>query len=224
MAARPDLYERVVAAFPAAEPLTGWGMTETCAVGTSLSGAAYAAAPDAVGWFHDVMDHQIVDAVGVPMAPGESGQLQVRGVPVTSGYWQAGAVVSATDAQGWFDTGDLATSDDSGLMRIVGRQKAMVIRGGENISCEEVELAAVRLPGVHEALAYGVPDDRLGEELVLVVSASAGVDERSVRDGLVGRVARFKLPSRVVLTSEALPRTASGKLDRQRARLVVDGS
>jgi long-chain acyl-CoA synthetase len=122
---------------------------------------------------------------------------------------------------GWFRTGDVARIDDEGYVYIVDRVKDLIIRGGENIGCGQVEAALMAHPQVHEAVVYGVPDERLGEEVAATVFASGELDVEALRDFVRPHLARFAVPRFITVTHEPLPRTASGKLAK---RIVRDAS
>jgi long-chain acyl-CoA synthetase len=214
----PDQVRAIARATPAA-PTTGWGMTETNAIGAGVGGDGYLQRPDGVGWPSAVLDLRVVDAEGRELPRGEAGELQVRGTAVFRGYWRRPEENAAAFQDGWFSTGDLARFDEDGFVYIVDRLKDIVIRGGENISCPWVEAALYDHPAVVEAAVFGVPDARLGEELAAtVVTTSDELNERELRDWLGKRLAAFQVPRRIETQREPLPRTASGKLAKRLIR------
>ena len=212
---------RAIPRATAAVPNTGWGMTETNAIGAGVVGEDYLRRPEGCGWPSAVLDLRVVDAEGRELPPGEAGELQVRGAAVFRGYWRRPQEnAAAFEDGGWFRTGDLARFGEDGFLYIVDRLKDIVIRGGENISCPWVEAALYEHPEVDEAAVFGVPDARLGEELAAaVVTTSDGLTERELCDWLGQRLAAFQVPRRIDVRREPLPRTASGKLAK---RLIRD--
>jgi len=137
----------------------------------------------------------------------------VRGAIVIKGYLNRSEATADSIRDGWFHTGDVATIDDDGFVFIVDRIKDMVLRGGENVYCSEVEAAIYELDGVAEAAVFGVPDDRLGEIVgaAIVLSPGASMTEEELRERLGLKMAKFKVPERVWFLDESLPRNASGK-------------
>ena len=153
---------------------------------------------------------KIVDPVnGQTVAPGVTGELCTRGYQVMIGY--LGDVTQAVDADGWLHTGDLATMDDRGYSRIVGRLKEMIIRGGENIYPWEIEQVLVSHPGVIEAAVVGVPDDYWGEQVAAVVRLKEPVGDEELAGFCRERLARHKVP-KLWHRAESLPLTGSGKV------------
>lgn len=203
---------------------TGWGMTETNAIGTQISAPDYLRVPTSSGRCSALMDMRIVDPeLGRDVPAGEVGEVWVRGTPVVREYWNRPDATASAFEDGWFKTGDLAYIDGDEFVYFVDRIKDIVIRGGENISCLRVEDALYQCAGVAEAVVFGVPDERLGEELAAVVVPGAGPcpTEDSVRDSMAGHVARFEVPARIFFRSEPLPRIATGKFAKRRIRQSV---
>ncbi|WP_165385343.1 AMP-binding protein [Pandoraea sp. XY-2] len=159
------------------------------------------------------MEVRLTDAAGQPVLAGEVGEILVRAPNVMREYWRAPD--HASFEGGWFHSGDLARMRDDGCFEVVGRSKDMIISGGENIYPAEIENALVDCPGVLEAAVVGVPDERWGEVPVAVVvcASSASATQQSVLDFLGARIARFKLPRRVVIV-DALPKSALGKVQK----------
>ena len=205
---------------PSAMPNTGWGMTETNAIGTGIGGPAYLRAarqlrPRLVGAGPEGDRRERRRRCRA----GERGELLVRGTSVFRGYWNRPEVNAEVFIDGWFRTGDVAYLDDEGFLFIVDRIKDLIIRGGENIGCGQVEAALVLHPAVHEAAVYGVPDERLGEE-VGGHPLRRAVAGRRTRCGhfLAEHLARFEVPRYIRVSSEPLPRTASGKILKRELR------
>lgn len=201
-----------------AAPITGWGMTETNAIGTGIAGPAYVERPESSGRASILLDLRIVDDAGSELPAGERGELLVRGTSVIRGYWNRPDANADTFTDGWLRTGDVAYLDDEGYLFIVDRIKDLVIRGGENIGCGAVEAAIVEHPDVVEASVYGVPDARLGEELGATIFSREDVDTDELRTFLSGRLARFEVPRYLHVETDPLPRTASGKILKRNLR------
>lgn len=205
-------------AFGRARPNTGWGMTETNAIGTGIAGQDYLDHPESSGRAAAVLDLRIVDESGKELPAGARGELQVRGTTVFRGYWNRPDADAETFVDGWMRTGDVAYLDDEGFLYIVDRIKDLVIRGGENIGCGTVEAALLEHPGVIEACVYGVPDERLGEEVGATVHAKPEISEKELRAFLAPRLARFEIPRFFRFADVPLPRTASGKILKRQLR------
>jgi acyl-CoA synthetase (AMP-forming)/AMP-acid ligase II len=151
---------------------------------------------------------------------GVPGALWIKSPTLASGYWQRPEASAVAFRDGWFDTGDIGCFDTDGHLRITDRAKDLVIRGGENIYPAEIEAVLLEHPAVAEAAAFGVPDEKLGEQLVAVVHARAGaaLDAAALGAFAAERLAHFKLPQRLRVASEPLPRNAAGKILKQQLR------
>ena len=214
----PEQVRAIDKAFPNAAPNTGWGMTETNAIGTSIAGADYLAHPASSGRVSGVLDIRIVDEAGVAQPAGTRGELQIRGASIMRGYWNRPDANADTFVDGWMRTGDVAYVDEEGFVFIVDRIKDLVIRGGENIGCGAVEAALLEHPDILEASVYGVPDDRLGEEVGATIYTRATLQETALRAFLEPRLARFEIPRYFHISSAPLPRIASGKIFKRQLR------
>jgi long-chain acyl-CoA synthetase len=214
----PEQVRQIHASFAGAAPHIGWGMTETNAIGTNISGADYLARPASSGRCSQVLDLCIVDPAGHQLPRGERGELWVRGSSVFRGYWNRPEATAAAFAGDWFRTGDGAYIDDEGFLFIVDRIKDLIIRGGENIGCGQVEAALLMHPEVREAAVYAVPDERLGEEVGATIYAGDALDLDQLREHLAGQLARYELPRYILRSSEPLPRTPSGKILKRQIR------
>ena len=169
----PEQVKNIHDSFEKAMPGTGWGMTETNAIGTGIGGQDYLDHPASSGRCSIVNEIRVVNDNGDQLPPKERGELQIRGSTVFKGYWdkpEANAEVFTSD--GWMKTGDVAYIDDEGYLYIVDRIKDLVIRGGENIGCGEVEAALLEHPEILEASVYAVPDERLEKLVASVLSMS----------------------------------------------------
>ena len=199
-------------------PATGWGMTETNAIGTGIAATDYLEHPASSGQCSAVLDLRVVDDKGHECPAGDRGELQVRGTSMFRGYWdRPDANAEAFDGD-WFHTGDTAIIDDDGFLYIVDRIKDLVNRGGENIGCGAVEAALVEHPGIREACVYAVPDERLGEEVGATLYVTEILDEAAVREFLSDRLAKFEIPRYFHQQLDPLPRIASGKIAKRQIR------
>ncbi len=214
----PEQVRQIDAAFDRAVPNTGWGMTETNAIGVGISGADYLARPTSSGRCSAVLDLRIVDEQGETLPPGERGELLVRGASMFAGYWNRPEVNAEVFTDDWFHTGDVAYIDDDGFTYIVDRIKDLIIRGGENIGCGHVEAALLLHPQVHEAAVYAVPDERLGEDVGATVHGGPELDPEQLRAFLMDHLARFEIPRYLRCSDEPLPRTPSGKIFKRLLR------
>ncbi|MEU8251700.1 class I adenylate-forming enzyme family protein [Nonomuraea sp. NPDC048916] len=224
--APPKLLERITQNLPNRAPSNGYGMTETTALAIGNGGADYHARPDSIGLPSAVVDVRVVDPMDRELPPGEVGELCVRGPNVILGYWNKPEATAQTFIGGWLHTGDLAKIDEDGFVYIVDRAKDMVIRGGENVYCAEVEAALFEHPAVDDAAVIGVPHDELGEEVGAVIRLvpGASVTLGELREFLAGRIAKFKIPAHVWFRDGELPRNPGGKILKTHLRREVLGS
>lgn len=195
----------------------GYGMTETASVCATMSGPVFDLKPMAAGIVSPIIDLRVVDVQGNALRSEQEGEIQLRGVTITPGYWQRDDLTrEAFTPDGWLRTGDLGNIDDDGFLHITGRIKEIVIRGGENIAPIEIENVAYRHPSVKEVAVFGVPDDLMGEELAMVCSPQPGsaLTEDELRAHLHAALPAFKVPKYLALTDEPLPRNASEKIHR----------
>jgi len=218
---QPDLVEKIDKSLAGGAPSTGYGLTETHGIVTANAGALYTAKPSSCGRVVPVLDSKLIDDAGEEVTePGGRGELCVRGSVVIKGYLNRPDATAESIQDGWFRTGDIATIDDDGFVFIVDRAKDMVLRGGENVYCSEVEAAIYEHPDVAEAAVFGVPDDRLGEIVGVAIVRSPGsmLDEAGLGAFLDGKLAKFKIPERVWFIDEGLPRNANGKFVKRELR------
>lgn len=201
--------------FKNAKPHTGWGMTETNSIGTSIGGEEYLMRPSSSGRVSAVLELGIVDSDDNFVKAGERGELLVRGTSVIHKYWDRPDSSGDFLEGGWFRTGDIAYLDEDGYLYIVDRLKQIIIRGGENIGCSEVESALAGYPSIIEACVYGVPDERLGEEVAATIYADNQVDVAALQESLKSKLANFKIPKYVRISETPLARIASGKIDKK---------
>jgi long-chain acyl-CoA synthetase len=210
---QPDLVDKIDKSLAGGAPSTGYGLTETHGIVTANSGSLYLAKPSSCGRVVPTLEAKLVDENDSEVPPGQPGELCVRGAIVIKGYLNRPEATADSIRDGWFHTGDVATIDEDGFVFIVDRIKDMVLRGGENVYCSEVEAAIYELDGVAEAAVFGVPDDRLGEIVgaAIVLSPGATMTEDELLSRLGQHLAKFKIPERVWFLDESLPRNANGK-------------
>ncbi len=210
---QPDLVEKIGDALVAGQPTTGYGLTETHGIVTASSSDAYLAKPASCGTLVPTCDAVVRDGVGQDLAEGEIGVLWVRGPIIIKGYLNKPDATAEAIQDGWFNTGDIARIDEDGFVFIVDRAKDMVLRGGENVYCSEVEAVIYRHPAVAEAAAFAVPDERLGEEvgMAIVLQPGGTLTEKEAQSFMAESLAKFKIPSRIWFLNEPLPRNANGK-------------
>jgi acyl-CoA synthetase (AMP-forming)/AMP-acid ligase II len=210
----PELVSKIYEIF-GAFPGNGWGMTETMATVTSHVAEDYLNRPDSCGPAVAVSDVKIMSEDGSTELPvGEVGELWARGPQIVKGYWNRPDATAETFVDGWVRTGDLARVDDEGFCFIVDRAKDMIIRGGENIYSSEVENILYEHPAVTDAALIGIPHQTLGEEPAAVVHLAPGMaaTEEELRNYVSERLAKFKVPVKIIFTQDTLPRNANGKI------------
>jgi len=223
----PELVRKIVETFPKSAPGNGWGMTETSATATSNGSEDYQNRPDSCGPAVPVTDLKIMTVEGDRELPiGEVGELWCKGPQVVKGYWNKPEATAQTFVDGWVKTGDLARLDAEGFCYMIDRAKDMLIRGGENIYCIEVENVLYDHPAVMDAALVGIPHKTLGEEPGAVVTLKPGAEatEAELRAFVAERLAAFKVPVKVVFWHETLPRNANGKIMKNELKKVfVEG-
>ena len=221
----PDLVAKIDRAPMGAQAGTGYGMTEVCGIITSVYGDLFSDRSASAGPVMPSFEARIVGDDGADLPPGETGELWVRGAQVIKGYLNQPDATAQTITDGWLHTGDVARIDEEGFVFLVDRKKEMILRGGENVYCAEVEAALYRHPDVAEACVFSIPDERLGEEVAAAVllraGATAGVDE--VRAHTAELIAKYKVPSRLWVVDQPLPRNASGKFVKRDVREATFG-
>jgi long-chain acyl-CoA synthetase len=212
--AAPELVRRIRDAFPTSSPGQGYGLTETSSVTTIIGGADYVAHPDSVGAPVPVVDLRICDDDGKDVPIGEIGEVWIGGPNVVKGYWRKPEATAESFPGGWLRSGDVGRLDADGFLYLVDRAKDMLIRGGENVYCVEVESVLYEHPAVMDAAVVGIPHKVLGEEVGAVVQVVPGktVSEKELQNHVASKLAAFKVPVRIELRSEPLPRNANGKI------------
>ena len=193
---------------------SGYGMTESNAICASGTGAAFKYKPTSSGTLSPIVDFKTVDEEGNERPRGATGEIWLKSPTVIKEYWNKPEASAKTFHQGWLATGDIGYIDDENFVFVVDRAKDMVIRGGENIASAEIESCVTEMPEIHEVAAFGVPHEKLGEELAVAITLQPGArcSEDAVREHVKGKLAGFKVPTYVWICSQPLPRNASGKL------------
>ncbi len=221
-AARPaDHVRQLKEKFEQAAPSSGYGLTETNAAGAVNFGDDYVERPGSTGRpMPPLIEMKIVDEDGHTVPTGHIGEVLIKSAVNARGYWNKPDATAEAFVNGWFHTGDLGRFDEAGFLYIVDRAKDIVIRGGENISCLEVESILFQHPDVLEAAVFGVPDERLGETVaaVLVPKPGRSIDIPALQAYVGEHLAAFKIPEHVWVQMEQLPRTGSGKIFKRQLR------
>ncbi|MEP1142744.1 MAG: class I adenylate-forming enzyme family protein [Henriciella sp.] len=210
----PELVATIKKRFPDAAPGNGWGMTETCATSSVNIGEDYLNRPNSAGAPPGAVEYKIVSPDGEVLPAGEVGELWCKGPMNCKAYWNKPEATAETFIDGWVVTGDLARLDDEGFLYLVDRAKDMLIRGGENIYCIEVESALYDHPAVMDASVIGIPHKILGQEVGAVVQLKPGThaSEDELRAHVRNQIAAFKVPVEIQFQDEPLPRNANGKI------------
>ncbi len=212
-AMHPDLVSKIPQVLPGARPSTGYGLTETSGIIAAVSLEFFMDRPSSVGPAMPTFEVKCVDSDGRTLPTYGVGELLVRGAPVIRGYLNQPEATATVLAEGWFHTGDIAYLDHEGFIHLVDRAKDMVLRGGENIYCAEVESAIFHHDGVSECVVFAVPDERLGEEVGAAIYPRSGavISSSELRAHCGRYIAAFKVPRYIWFMDEPIPRNASGK-------------
>jgi acyl-CoA synthetase (AMP-forming)/AMP-acid ligase II len=207
---------RLQESFRGAQPALGYGLTETNAAGCINVWQNYADKPASTGRPQKpVVELAILGPDDAHLQVNERGEIAIRGAFNFRGYWRdPEATRAAFTADGYFRTGDIGYLDEDDYLFIVDRKKDIIIRGGENISSQEVEDACYAHPAVSEASVFGMADERLGEVPAAVVYSEDGITEAELLSFLEQRIAKFKIPGRVWVHEEPLPKLGTGKIDK----------
>ncbi|NCZ69080.1 MAG: AMP-dependent synthetase [Actinobacteria bacterium] len=227
-ALQPDLVHKIAGALKNGQPSTGYGMTETHGIITANSSRWFVAKPESCGPAVPTLETKLVDEEGrdLPAGPNTVGVLCVRGSVTIKGYLNRPEATADTIKDGWLNTGDIARIDEDGFIYIVDRAKDMVIRGGENVYCSEVETAIYHHDAIAEACVFGIPEERLGEEVaaVLVLRPGASLTEDELRQFLAASLAKHKIPTKIWFRNEPIPRNANGKFLKRELKKELTGS
>ncbi|WP_027841312.1 AMP-binding protein [Pyruvatibacter mobilis] len=218
--AAPELVQKIKTLFPASSAANGYGLTETSAASSQNAGFEYQAKPESCGPVLPVCDAKVVDENGNELPTGSVGELWIYGPNVVKGYWNKPEATAESFTDGWLHTGDLARIDEEGFIYILDRAKDMLIRGGENVYCVEVEDALYSHADVMDAAVIGIPHKVLGEEVGAVVQVTPGssVTEGDLQTYVRQHLAAFKVPVKIELRTEPLPRNANGKILKRQLR------
>jgi long-chain acyl-CoA synthetase len=221
----PSLVNRVDTTFARARPGIGYGMTETNSYGPGNNGDDYVGHPTSAGRLLPIMELEIRNEIGARLSAGELGEIWFKGPNLIRGYWNRPEATRETLVDGWLRTGDLGRVDDDGFVYVVDRIKDIVLRGGENVYCAEVEAAIHSHEAVQDVAVFGVPDDRLGEAVAaaIVVRIGCSVTVGEIERHVAGRLAAMKVPSTIEFVSE-LPRNAAGKVIKRQLRQHTQSS
>jgi long-chain acyl-CoA synthetase len=217
----PETIEKARAVLPVEPSFTNaYGLTETHGVATLNGGKDLLGKKTAAGRPFPFLQMKIADDAGKELPDGQLGELLIYGPTITPGYWNRPDATAETVRAGWLHTGDLGYRDPDGFYFIVDRAKDMIIRGGENVYCTEIENCLAEHPEIDEAAVVGVPDAELGEKVKAIVRRVPGgrVDAAGVQRHVAAHLARFKVPELVAFTDEPLPRNAAGKLLKNQLR------
>jgi long-chain acyl-CoA synthetase len=212
--AAPELVRRIKQAFPTSTASNGYGLTETSAITCVNAGIDYERKPDSVGFPVAICDVKVVDADGRELPHSEAGELWIHGANVVRGYFGKPEATAQSFSDGWLHTGDVARIDEQGFVYILDRAKDMLIRAGENVYCVEVEDVLYSHPAVMDAAVVGIDHRVLGEEVGAVVQIAPGfsLSAPELQAYAAERLAAFKVPVRIELRQDPLPRNPNGKI------------
>ena len=197
-------------------PMTfAWGMTETAALGTILRGDDYLKRPNSAGLIvPNITEIAVMDDSNNFLDTDEIGEIVFKSPSNTIGYLKNEEETKKTIVNGWLKTGDLGYVDDDGYLFIVDRKKALIIRGGENISCLEVENVLDKHPDIMESCVCGIDDDKFGEIVGAYIYTNKELTKEDLKIFISDKLANYKVPEVIIFTAEPLPRIASEKTDR----------
>lgn len=213
----PNLLARIRAQFPNAFIGAGYGMTETSGAVSQANGEAYVKAPKSSGQILPMLDVKIIDPQGNELPAGEAGEIQVRGATVMKEYYNQPEITAKTIVDGWMKTGDIGYLADDGYLYVVDRKTDMVISGGENIYCAEVEQTLAQHPDIKEVITFGVPDDRLGEKLIASLSLTKDLSIDELEAFARSNLADYKVPKSFIINDE-FEHNAMGKIEKHKVR------
>jgi long-chain acyl-CoA synthetase len=219
--APPRLVSRIEGSFTKGRPSIGYGMTETNAFGPGNSADDYVKRPTSTGRARtSILDVEIRDDSLARVGTGERGEIWMKGPNLFRGYWGKPEATAEVLVEGWLRSGDIGRIDDEGFLYVEDRAKDMVLRAGENVYSAEVEAAIYEHPAVNEAAVFGIPHERLGEEVVCVVSVRAGatLTTEELQRHLATRLAAYKIPTQMRFITEPLPRNPAGKFLKRELR------
>ncbi len=214
-----NLLEEIRAAFPRAIIGAGYGMTEMSGAISQSTGAGIVDNPTASGQILPMTDVKIVDDAGAELAVGETGEIWTKGATMMSGYYGRPEDTAKAFEDGWYKTGDIGRLDENGFIYIIDRKTDMVISGGENIYCVEVEQALVQHPNVLSVTTFGVADDRLGEKLIAVFQMkNPDADKEDLMAFAKAHLADYKVPADIAISTRPFELNAMGKVIKAKVR------
>lgn len=216
-AATQNLLTRIAETYPNAQLGTGYGMTETTGAVSQANGEAFMRAPRSAGTVLPMIDLKIVGENGGEMPVGEAGEICVAGATVMRGYFNRPEDTAKAIRDGWMHTGDIGYLDAEGYLYVVDRKTDMIISGGENIYCAEIEQILGQHGAVKEIAAFGVHDDRLGEKLIVALTLSEDAEIEALADYAREKLADYKVPHEFMVTP-AFTYTATGKIEKHKLR------
>lgn len=222
-AASAAMLERLLELRPNALAGAGYGLTESNGIGSAYAGHQFVARPGCAGWALPIVDICVGEDPRQALPAGQAGPIWLRTPTLMQGYRNRPDETAEALKDGWLFTGDVGMLDEHGFLHITDRIKDMIIRGGENISALEIEHCACSHPDVIEAAAFALPDETMGEcvGMVACVRPDSQLDEEQLRRHLAERLSAYKLPSRLYLREELLPRNATGKLVKQALKALL---
>jgi acyl-CoA synthetase (AMP-forming)/AMP-acid ligase II len=223
-AVQPDLIGKIDEGGRGAKPGQGYGMTETCGIISASSGFFLSDKPNSAGLVLPIFEVKCIDAEGNALPVGETGEICLRSAQVIKGYLNRPDATAETIVDGWLRTGDIGFVDDDNFIYLVDRAKDMVLRGGENVYCSEVEVALYKFPDVAECSVFSVPDERLGEEVGAAIFPAPGThpSAEDIRAFCKTQLAAYKAPRYIWILDEPLPRNASGKFVKKALQQSLD--
>jgi acyl-CoA synthetase (AMP-forming)/AMP-acid ligase II len=223
-AVQPDLTEKVMKSVGKTMPAQGYGLTETCGVAAGSWGLFLNDKPNSAGRVIPIFDVKCIDAEGNTLPVGETGEICLRGPQIIKGYLNRPDATAETIIDGWLHTGDIGFTDEDNFLYLVDRAKDMVLRGGENVYCSEVEVAIFKHDAVAECAVFSVPDDRLGEEVGAAIFPKEGESPSAedIREFCKTKLAAYKIPRYIWILDEPLPRNASGKFVKRELKDILD--
>lgn len=206
---------------PQTSPTNGYGLTETNALGAAIGRDAYVDRPNSCGKPAMLLvDCRIVDLDGSDMPVGENGEVWLKSIANFTCYLNNPEATAEALEDGWFKSGDVGYLDDEGYLYIVDRIKDIIIRGGENISCVEVEAALLQHDDIAEASVFGLPDEHFGEIVAaaILMKPNKTLDEATLATMLESHIAKFKIPANYFISTQPLPRLGTGKINKRQLR------
>lgn len=221
--APPTLVRRVDEEFAGGRPAIGYGMTETNGYGPGNSGDDYISHPSSAGRCVPIMELEIRGDDDKAVPTGDRGEIWFKGPNLIRGFWNKPEATAEVLVDGWLRSGDIGHLDEDGFIYVEDRAKDMVLRGGENIYCAEVEAAIYEHPAVYEAAVFGVPDERLGEQVAaaVVLKPGAHLSAEELQRHVGARLAAFKVPTLITFSTQQLPRGATGKILKRELRSTL---